>query len=202
MSSASKPPGDDLSVAQLTRSGPNPAEFRDVRQALENDSPRAAALLGAAHLDFQLEQVITQELVARDQADYDKLFRSGGGPMSSTEAKVHLAYCMGIFGEITKADLQKICKIRNIFAHSALAVTFDTMAIKNLCLELKALTAYREKGLPIMKYSSLDHKNPRLTYIQSCVEIPMALSIERKMTIVNGIRTMRVELKVSTPLVP
>ena len=202
MSVASSPPGHGLSASELSRTAPNPKEWKAVAYALQHDSPRSAALLGAAHVDNTLEHELRRDFIALPVEEYEKLFRPGSGPLSSTEAKIHLAYCLGAFGEITRNDLVRIVKIRNLFAHSAHAITFDTMTIRNLCFELKALKAYEANGIWQNKDPAVNIEDPRELYIRTCLDVSFTVFFERHTIIVNGIKTTQVKLKMGTPALP
>lgn len=168
-------PGFYLSAKDLRRADRgNMTSWKAIEHALNTDSPRAAALLAVAHLDMWLEDDIHSKFVAYARAKDERLF-GPGAPLSSTEAKVHLCYSMGMFGDITRDDLIKICNIRNIFAHSPFPATFEFQTIKNLCFELKAIKTYEDRKIYRIANLGSDYTNPRKMFVNYSIGIPMMI---------------------------
>jgi len=49
-----------------------------------------------------------------------------GGALSTFFAKIHLGYAMDLFDDAVRDDLETIRRVRNVFAHSSLPITFAT----------------------------------------------------------------------------
>ena len=108
-------------------------------KSLSNESDRGVALLAAAELDVNLEETI----VCRMRSDLNKedinLIFGETGFLSSFAAKIRTAYALNFYGQVTKQNLLIISAIRNIFAHSALALNFNNELINLNCSHLNFL---------------------------------------------------------------
>ena len=83
-------------------------------QRFEGD--RAAAIVGAALLDSELEKLLRAFFVD-ENAVAEQLLRDGG-PIGPFATRIHLAYALGLISDTTYLDLKLVNKIRNVFAHS------------------------------------------------------------------------------------
>lgn len=111
------------------------AEFAAFRTALTDESDRGCALFAAAYLDIAVCDLIRSSLIEHKNID-DELF-TGTAPISTFSARIRLAFYMGKISKAMRSDLEIIRKIRNDFAHHAVALSFDTEAIANRCRALK-----------------------------------------------------------------
>src|SRR5690242_15442703 len=87
---------------------------------------RATAIVGAAQLDYLLEQVLRHHMIAKPE---ESLF-GAYGPLSSFSAKIDLAKSLGILTKGEASDLHRVRKIRNTFAHSLQDVSFRDRSIQ------------------------------------------------------------------------
>lgn len=151
-------------------SGLRPDEVRwNIRQTIDASPDSAAALLASAQLDVALEQAISCRFVGSEKIHRQHLFE-GSSPLASTVAKIHLAYALGIFGEITRDDMLKICRVRNIFAHARVPLDFNTQAIKNTILSMKSQRAYAEQNMFLLN-PDFDWGSPRSVFISTCLSV-------------------------------
>ena len=77
-----------------------------------------------------------------------ELFDKPGAPLSSFHAKIVIGHALGIYGEVTLDDLRRIKLIRNAFAHSPTAITFETPEIKKECLALSYVNVGTSVPIP------------------------------------------------------
>jgi hypothetical protein len=70
-----------------------------------------------------------------EQEDENRLFGSYG-PVATFAAKIDMAYALGITMEAIHVELNKIRKIRNVFAHTRGPVSLDTEPIKSIFYKL------------------------------------------------------------------
>lgn len=135
------------SPSQLTGASPTVYEAEQTLNSLATGESRAVAILGGAYVERALRTAITKHLRPIDELESYNTFEDGGnGPLSSFSAKIALGFVLGIYGEQTKGDLETVKKIRNIFAHSMLTLTFSTPEIWNLCGQLKFDGEFHRKG--------------------------------------------------------
>jgi hypothetical protein len=100
----------------------------------DEKSERAAAIVGAAFLDTQLEHILTSFFV-EDEREVGKLLKTER-PIGTHGGRTSLAYCLGLIGPIVRDDLRLVGKIRNRFAHD-LNASFEKDPVRNWCLLLK-----------------------------------------------------------------
>lgn len=117
----------------------SPANFNNLMKS--ND--RSIAISGACMVDLSLGLLFTTVMVNDPKAVKGLLAPEQNGPLSSFAAKAKVAYALGLIDEQTKEDLYYIRKIRNEFAHSFKAISFQDSPIREYCNKLS--TAKRNK---------------------------------------------------------
>ena len=103
---------------------------------LNGESPRAAAIVGAAWLDDLLLQLLTGFMLPGKETNR-LLGTNGHGAVASNSARARLAYCLGLISRSEMQDLLTIGKIRNLFAHRIHRSSFDNKKVKELCHKLE-----------------------------------------------------------------
>ncbi|MGO8867024.1 MAG: hypothetical protein ACLQME_11030 [Alphaproteobacteria bacterium] len=108
-----------------------------------NGSPRAAAIAATALVEDALRWCLCGFLIPGfDEAE---LFDEPRAPLRSFHAKIEKGHALGIYGQVTRNDLHTMKEIRNAFAHSPRAVTFETPNIREHCLALSYVDVSRAK---------------------------------------------------------
>jgi len=79
------------------------------------ESDRAAAVLLPSYIDSLLEKLLRQYL--RETQYTDSLFDANGG-LATFSSRINVVHALGLISGNAAADLHKIRKIRNEFAHS------------------------------------------------------------------------------------
>jgi mannitol operon repressor len=125
-----KPTLDDL--------GP---KYAEKYTELLNESDRGLALAGAALLDEILGLMLSAFFVDDKNATAGLL--DGDRPLSNFSARTKIAYCLGLIGVRTYADLNAIREIRNRFAHRFEKVSFDDSGIADICRSLRMYNAFK-----------------------------------------------------------
>jgi DNA-binding MltR family transcriptional regulator len=96
--------------------------------AKQQESDRGLVIIGAAHLEDSLEQLLRDCCLSdADSAKnvVDPLFRVYA-PLSTFSSKINVAFAFGIINEKLYKALELIRKLRNDFAHESETVTFLT----------------------------------------------------------------------------
>lgn len=168
------------SLADLRRLSP-PANFSEVLIVLNGESDAAAVLLATAQVDLALQEAIEEHVLASTIEKSRIYLFEGAAPLSSLEAKNHLCYAIGIYGEHTRADLFTIARLRNIFAHAKVPISFSFEAIRNTCLSLRAIKAYQEAGIYRLGALPFSETDPRTSFVNTCLAISIMITIMRKM---------------------
>jgi mannitol operon repressor len=125
-------------MAQKTEK-PNPADDWDgFYQEFQQETPRAAVIVGASFLDAHLRKLIANFLIA-DKKEIDEFLGSDGNaerPLSTFSARIRGAYCLGLISKDEYHDLNIVRKIRNKFAHRLHDLSFDDQEIVSWCQAL------------------------------------------------------------------
>lgn len=104
------------------------------RHSLNDETDRGCALMAAAYLDYELEELLHKYLLDDPKATSNML--KNNGPLSTFSSKIEIAYLLGLIGKNTRKDLNLIRKVRNEFAHKSDPLSFEDDSIKNRCREL------------------------------------------------------------------
>jgi len=129
--------GNKISKSNLRIFVDSPFLVREARQFLKDmkdESHRGTALIAAEYLNEILEEFLRAYFV--DDADSVKSLFADHCLLESLCSKTRIAYSIGLLPENVFKDLNCIRRIRNKFAHSYTALTFDSPKIGNWCLEL------------------------------------------------------------------
>jgi hypothetical protein len=100
----------------------------------EKQTDRAVAIVGAAYVDLVLRDAITFRLLP-DEKLLSELFEDRG-PLQDFGARITMAFALQIIGPAARTDFKAIKNIRNAFAHSADAISFDREDVAGLCKSL------------------------------------------------------------------
>ena len=107
---------------------------------LGGESDRAVAVLTAAFLDHQLESLLRRFF--RQVRETDSLFEPMQ-PLASFSARIKLAYVLGLIDRQSQRELNRVRKIRNLFAHDRRPLSFADSKIANACSALEFPDALR-----------------------------------------------------------
>lgn len=123
--------GDD----KLTR-------MNELQSELEGQSDRAAAIVGVAWVEEELEAAI-KSFLQKDEKAWARLF-SSSGPLGTLSSKIDLACLLGMATKVITSDLHILRQVRNDFAHSIttkdnLPLSFNSQHIQDKCLALKCV---------------------------------------------------------------
>lgn len=104
------------------------------RDTLDAETDRGCALMSAAYLDSQLEELIRANLVDDNKTADELLAQSK--PLASFSSRIDLAYLLGCIGKMVHRDLHLIRKIRNDFGHTSTPLDFTHAPIAARCREM------------------------------------------------------------------
>jgi hypothetical protein len=138
-------------------------------------SDRIAAISSAALVDDILGAAIGERFVKLGKDWQDRIFDNPLAPLSSFHSKIIIGYAMGIFGPLTRADLDIIRSVRNDFAHSAPSLSFNDKRIADKCYKITRRQS--ELGTELKVQFLLPEENsPRSRYIGAAQIIALKLS--------------------------
>lgn len=115
---------------------PDTRPWDSLYDELQGESERAAAVIGGAMLDYSVSKLLLAFLID-DPSEVESLLEDHG-PISSFNAKIRLAYCLGLITRNQREDLLVIAKIRNHFAHKLHDASFSNPEIVIACDKLRS----------------------------------------------------------------
>jgi hypothetical protein len=112
------------------------AEITAMVEAVQtNESDRGAALIAGSLAENALEGIIQAHMRHLNKERLDQIFATEG-VLSSFSAKIKVSYAFNLIDEEIRDEFDRIREIRNTFAHSKLAIDFNTPQVKRACLGL------------------------------------------------------------------
>jgi hypothetical protein len=151
----------------LSRGLPTPDDIAATEEDMLETSDRGAAIIAASMLERCIEAAIISNLPRRDKKMLDKMSEHDGA-LSSFYSKVHLGYAMGLYSDKILSELESIRKIRNVFAHSAKNVTFETAPIAHQCAKLRRRESYTQEF-------PTSFSEQRTRFLAACISITKIL---------------------------
>jgi hypothetical protein len=103
---------------------------------LQLESDRGMALVGAAHVDERLLQIL--QAFFCDEHAANRLLVEGNAPLGTFSARAEACLALGFIDAFEYAEIKLIRKIRNEFAHATHGTSFKTNRIEGLCSSLKS----------------------------------------------------------------
>jgi hypothetical protein len=113
-----------------------PKRLLELFKELQSTSDRVAVISATAFLDDSLGVALRARFVPLGNGWADKIFSGSGGPLSTLSSKIVIGYALGLYGPITRKDLDTIRNVRNSFAHTALPLDFSDAEIIEKCDKL------------------------------------------------------------------
>lgn len=123
-----------LELLRTYRAGPLVAQLAPFPDDVDD---RTAALIISTNLEHAIEDAIASHFKGDVDALKTRILSGGSnsdGVISGFYAKSWLAHALGVFGQETMKDINTIRIIRNLFAHSAAPIDFQTPAVSNACV--------------------------------------------------------------------
>lgn len=117
----------------------NTEAFNELNQffvELQRESDRGLALVGPAHIDEKLLQVLTAFLCHEKASS--RLLTEGNSPLGTFSSRTDACLALGFIDEFEYAEISLVRKIRNEFAHTTHGTTFKSPRIAGLCSSLKS----------------------------------------------------------------
>lgn len=111
------------------------SDMEDIADGLTEESDRGCVLVTISIIEKQLEEILRKRILGTKK-QLKELF-TGFGPMSSFSAKIKLAYSFGIITSEAYSELDRLKRIRNLFAHDPNLITFETKNIISMCDSLE-----------------------------------------------------------------
>ena len=121
---------------------------------IHSKSDRAVAIVGAALLKAQLEQLLAAFFV-QDEAEISALL-GGDKPLGSFGARIRLSYLAGLISKEEHEDLWAVNQIGGAFTRDMGEMSFEEPPVSDWCLEMR---------LPNKVLLSGELRTPRKMYV-------------------------------------
>jgi len=128
-----------------------------------------AVMVCAALLEHLLMQVISTKFVDLSSGRLSAIFTDGGkGPLSTFSAKIKISHALGLMGNGTRLQCERINTIRNHFAHHKDWVKFEDPEVSAECALFRNSIRYKSysNGRDIEELES-----NKLKYVHTCMLI-------------------------------
>jgi hypothetical protein len=134
---------------------------------LPRESDRSAAIVAATLVESGLEEAIMTRIVALLEKEREALF-DNDAPLANFSAKIKIGRALRLYGPQTRAELDRIREIRNLFAHAKKKILFSTPEIAAMCSTLKFFDKAPDRGLPPPQTAA---SLPKYRFIVTCVNL-------------------------------
>ncbi|MFN9847743.1 MAG: hypothetical protein ACK56C_05185 [Alphaproteobacteria bacterium] len=161
-----------MGLAALAKRLPEGGDLADLVLSLATDKrphPTAAdlncAIVGSAAVEHALRTAITQHLDENlTPTDLDAIFvgESTPGTLSTFDARINMAFALGVIDATVRAELKVLKLIRNTFAHAVMPVSFDDDAL------VANLAQIRRAARPPLGSEARNEMRPIFRYIIIC----------------------------------
>jgi len=130
----------------------------------------ALVLLAATRIEGALEVAILAKMRPLNSTERKGLFEyTHNGPLCDFDARIKIAYALGVFGSKTRDDLFAIKAVRNHFAHPKAHWSLDHKEIAAICDSLHI------HGTITILGTNLDRSTPRGRFMAACQTISSRL---------------------------
>ena len=154
-------------------------DWRRLTEEFDGESDRSAALVAAALLDKNLEDLLRAFMVD-DEREVGYIL---GTNLQSLGARVRASYCLGLISADEAHDLRVIKELRNYFAHN-LHVSFRDAEVRADCAKLGMVRRILPSGTTISQRRLLEQSTCMLS----------VLLVKRTQDIAQDRRRIRAEL--------
>ncbi len=148
-------------------------DWHEIWEEIAGTTDRAAAIVGEAILDDSLSRLLSNYFV-ENQDEVNSIMERGS--LSSLRVKSSIAYCLGLISKGQLEDFKAIYSIRNHFAHSLHAVSFDD---QNVYKHISQIEPYK-RFLPSDSDSPRKQFNIAVSIIAYSISVTTALTEHRQ----------------------
>lgn len=108
-------------------------EAMPIFREIEHSNDRAAGIVAASFVENALAVALLAWLRPLDNGEQRSLFEGNDALLNTFSSKIQLADALGLIAAHGLADLRRLKRIRNLFAHRMEVRTFDNPEIVALC---------------------------------------------------------------------
>lgn len=143
-----------LTEAKFTSGERSDALFRLINETSVSDC--MVVLIACELLNLAITEAIRATLRQDDSEQIDALFGGPGkdGLFITFGERARVAYALNVFGPETLADLNLLRYVRNAFAHSRVAVSFENAEVADMCRHFNIIAVETEEDERVYKEES------------------------------------------------
>jgi hypothetical protein len=127
------------SLNTLSRQHLRNVDFDSYLAEMAGESDRACALMACSALEMCLVELIETKFVTLSENSRNALFFAKNAPLSTLSSRIEIAAALGLVSESERADLECIRRVRNVFAHTVVPLSFHHELVAAECKKLKFL---------------------------------------------------------------
>lgn len=109
--------------------------FDEFDKEVKSNSDRGIALISGSIIDNLLADLLKSFFIKKD--NIEKQLLNPGQTLGTFDAKIKMAFYLGLISEDEYQNLSLIQKTRNRFAHQVINISFENEAIVNICSNFK-----------------------------------------------------------------
>lgn len=138
---------------------------------IKNTTDRSCVIVAAAFIDDMLEMLLKSFLTESSKTDNSDLFENNGA-LSTFSSKIKLSYRLGLISPYEYKQIERVRKIRNLFAHQVLVNSLDDDKVRGIVCEMKPKRKLlppkeipllrTDKGIDIIPFIGLDEESIEL----------------------------------------
>lgn len=155
------------------------AQAEGFLREFQAETDRGTTVVAASYLDDILASMLRQRFI--EQSKIVDSFIESQGPLGTFSSRIDLTYCLGLIREDQYKDLTGIRRMRNAFAHSHQAITFESQPVCDLFDNLQQLAfaaALRDEMPPEVQELLLDRfRSRRERFIGNVLHLAMGLTL-------------------------
>lgn len=131
---------------------------------IKNTTDRSCVIVAAAYVDDTLTLLLESFLTEGSKTENSDIFENNG-TLSTFSSKIKLSYRLGLISQYEYRQIEKVRKIRNLFAHQVLINSLDDNKVRGMVFEMtperkllppKHIPMLKtDKGIDILPYTGL-----------------------------------------------
>jgi DNA-binding MltR family transcriptional regulator len=106
------------------------------RQLVRSDD-RSLAIAATAAIEQNLVRLLQEHFIPLDDQGLAETFYDPDALLGTLSRRIRMAYLLGILPRVMRDDIDRIRKIRNVFAHRALDLKFSEAQVAEICAKLQ-----------------------------------------------------------------
>ncbi len=136
--------------------------------AMQSANDYEAAIVSASLVENLLSQVISTRFIELGSDRLEGIFGSAGSaPLATFSAKIKIAYALGMLGDKTRQQFERVNTIRNHFAHHRNKVSFQDGSVSKECLNFRNQRISLDEDVVTIEGTN----KPQMKYVLTCIHL-------------------------------